>query len=110
MRLSVQEILIIVAVVLVVIFAGKVFVGRQKKANAKAASASAKSSSRSPAKSSGNTIQALKYAAIAFAFIGLILLLAASQIEKYAMYMYIGGGVFVGAGLIFFFLSIKAKK
>ena len=109
MRLGVQEILIIVAVVVVVVFVGKVFVGRQKNAKAKKSSSPAKSSS-SPAKSSGNAVQALRYAAIAFAFIGLILLLAASQIEKYAMYMYIGGGVFVGAGLIFFFLSVKAKQ
>ena len=107
MRLSVQEILIIVAVVVVVVFAGKIFMGRKKNAKAKKASSSANSA---PAKSSGNAVQTLRYAAIAFAFIGAILLLAASQIEKYSMYLYIAGGVFAGGGVIFFILSLKAKQ
>ena len=110
MRLSVQEILIIAAVIVAVFFVGKVFVGRQKNAKAKKASSTSKSSSSSSSKSSGNAVQTLRYAAIAFVFVGAILLLAASQIAQYSMYMYIGGGVFVGAGLIFFFLSVKAKK
>ncbi len=109
MRLSVQEILIIVAVVVVVVFAGKIFMGRKKNAKAKKASSSANSSS-APAKLSGNAVQTLRYAAIAFAFIGAILLLAASQIEKYSMYLYIAGGVFAGGGVIFFILSLKAKQ
>lgn len=121
MRIGPGEFAVVLVVLLLILFLtrGKNLVKKVKNkkdpkqinssSNNKAVSSSSKSQSSS--KEDDSYKQTLKYAGVAFACIGVLFILATQLVDqKFAIYLYIAGGLFVGIGLLGLIMLLLINK